>query len=154
MDNVRTSFSGLKKDLKGFKHRLASKLRGSDRTGTDATRERVDSPHSLLRPEPRIAADGHGGEGGKITITTDDRQVPSRDQSPRPKSMPVGGGDDDRERRGNIDGKEVGQGRSQINLDVKVVVGGGSNREVDPTHPSPSALLIPPTGESDSTRKF
>jgi len=153
MDNVRTSFSGLKKDLKGFKHRLASKLRGSDRTGTDATRESIDSPHLLLRPEPRIAADGHGGEGG--TITTDDRQVPSREQFPQPNTMPVGGGDDDRKRReGDADGKELSQRRSQLDPDVEVVVGSGSNREVDPTHPSPSALLIPPTGESDSTRKF
>lgn len=146
MDDMRNSFSRLKKEIKkevkDFKHRLTDKLRGSERTGADTAGERVDSSDSLLRPEPS----GHDGEGSKTT--TGDRQMRSRDQSPLPESTPPGGGDDDR--KGGEADLSGSQRHSRPDLDVEVVVESGPSREVDQIHLSPSALSISPTGESSS----
>jgi len=150
MDNMRNSFSRMKKDLK---HRLKGKKRRPDRTGADVAEERVDSSDSLSRPEPRVAAGGHDGEGSRISM--DARQLRSRVQSPQPEPAPASGSDDDGKRREEeIGGKEVNESNFPLDPNVESVVDSGSSQEVEQIYPSSSAPSIPPTGEPDSTRTF
>jgi hypothetical protein len=140
MDDIRNSFSKLKKDLK---HRLRGRKHKSDRTGTNTAGERVDSSVSLPRSESRVAASGHDGEGSRISI--DGRQVRSRDQSPQPELVLAGGNDGKR--------REAGVGRKEVTLDsnAEFVVNSEPSQKVERVHPSPSAPPIPPTGAPDST---
>ena len=55
MDELRESFSKLKKDIK---HRLPGSKRKTDKTGTDGHEERVSSSGLLPRPEPRVLTSG------------------------------------------------------------------------------------------------
>ena len=145
MDDIRDSFSKMKKDLK---HRLKGRKYKPDRTGVNAAGETVDSSDSLLRPDSRILARGDDGEGSRTS--TEGQQVRSRDRSPQPEPMPAGGSGND----GGVDGKETSQRHSGLDPEVEVAVGSGPGREVERAHPSPSTPSIPPTGEPDSTREF
>ena len=150
MDDIRNSFSRLKKDLK---HRLRGRKVKLDRTGANATEERVDSSDSLPQPAPRVAASGHDGEGSRIS--TDGQQVRSRDQSPQPEPVPTGGSDDDGKRReANVGGREVSKISSGLDSNAEFVVDNGPSREVERVYSSQSTPSIQPTGASDSTRKF
>ena len=120
MDDIRESFSNLKK---GFKQRLRGRKHEPDGTGVDPTEKSVDSSGSLLRPESRIATSGDDGEGRGTG--TDGRQVRSRDRSPQPGPVSAGG-------------------RVEVGADS------GRGREVEQVYPSPSTPSIPPSGEPDS----
>jgi hypothetical protein len=147
MDDIRDSFSKLKKD---FKHRLRGKKEKPDRTGANAAGERVDSSDSLPQPEPRVAAGGHGGEGSGIS--TDGRQVRSRGRSPQPGPVPVSGSDNDGKRReADVGEKEVSQRSPRLDPNAELVVDSGPSREVERAYPSPSTPSIPPTAAPDST---
>ena len=148
MDDIRDSFSRLKKSLK---HRLRGRKHKPDRTGVNATGERVHSSGSLLRPDSRIAASGEGG-GGESRTSTDGQQARSRDRSPQPEPMPAGGTNNDgQKRKAGVDGKEADQKHSGLDPETEATVGSGPGREVEPVHPSPSAPSIPSTGKPDST---
>jgi len=149
MDNIRKSFSRMKKDLK---HRLKGKKREPGRTEANVAEERVDSSDSLSRSESRVAAGGHDGEGGRIS--TDARQLRSRAQSPQPEPAPAGGSDDNGKRREEIGGKEVSQRHLPLDSNAEFVVNSGPNQEVGQVHPSPPTPSIPPTGGPDSTQTF
>jgi len=138
-------FSRLKK-LRRRKHKPG-------RTGADTVGERVDSSGSLPRPEPRVAAGGHDGEGSRTS--TDGRQIRSRDTSPHPESVLAGGSDNDRKsREEDVDGKEVSQSDSRLDPNAEFVVDSGPSRGVERVHPPPSTLSIPPIGEPDSAWSF
>jgi len=150
MDNIRKSFSRMKKDLK---HRLKGKEREPDRTGANVAEERVDSSDLLSRPEYRVAAGGHDGEGGRIS--TDARQLRSRARSPQPEPALAGGSDDDGKRREEeIGGKEVSQRHLPLDSNAEFVVNSGPSHEVGQVHPSPPTPSIQPTGGPDSTQTF
>ena len=128
MDDIRDSFSGLKKDLK---RRLGGRKRKPNGTGANATEESGDPSGSLLRPEPRVMDGGHNEGSG---TSTGGRQVRLRDQS----SQPAGGSDDDRQRREvDIDGRQVSQKHSRVGI----VVGSGPGREVERVYPSTPSIL-------------
>ena len=63
MDDLRESFSKLKKDVK---YRLTGRKRKTDKTGAAGHEERADSSSSLIpRPEPDVVTgDGREREGG------------------------------------------------------------------------------------------
>ena len=146
MDDIRESFSNLKK---GFKQRLKGKKHKPDRTELNATEESVDSSGSLLRPESRIAAGGGDGKGSRTS--TDGRQVCSRDRSPQPGPVPASGYNDDGQRgKAGVDRGEVSQRYSRLDPDVEVAVGSGPSRQVEQVYPAPSTPSIPPSGKSDS----
>ena len=146
MDDIRDSFSRLKKNIK---HRLRGKKQKTDRTGVNAAGETVNSSGSLLRPESRIAASGDDGEGSRIS--TDKRQVRPGGRSPQPEPMPAGRSDHDQQRmETDVDEKEAGQKHPGLDPDVEVATGSGPSREVEQAHPSPSDPSIPPGGKPDS----
>ena len=71
MDDLRGSFSRLKKDIK---HRFKKSERKVDKLGIEGDEERVGSSGSLPRPEPRVLTGGgreHGGNG----LNADDESV-------------------------------------------------------------------------------
>ena len=72
MDDIRKSFSKLKKD---FKHRVGGKKQAPDGTGANTAGEGVCSSASLLQPDLRIVVGGHDGGGSRIS--TDVSRVPS-----------------------------------------------------------------------------
>jgi len=147
MDDIRDSFSRLKKDLK---HRLKGRKNKPDMAGTNTAGESVDSSGSLLRPDSRVVAGGHDGEGSGTNAA--EQQARSRDRYPQPAEPgPTGGSDDDRQRReADVDGKEVNQGHSRPDLDVETGAVGGE--EPDQTYPSPPIPSIPPTRKPDGMR--
>lgn len=134
----------LTKQGRKLKHRLGGKKHKPDKRESNAAGEVVDLPGSLLRPEPRVAAGGHDGEGSGIS--TGGSQVHSRDRYPQPRSMQPSGSDEVQKWR-----EEVSQSHSRLDPDVKVTAGSGPSREVEQVYPSPSIPPIPPTGELDST---
>ena len=135
MDDVRSSFSKLKKDVK---YRLRGKKHTPDNVGAGTAGERVDSSSSLLRPEPHLTASGDSG-GGRRT-STDVRQAGSRDPSPQPKPIPTGGGNEVPQ-KGNAgdDEKEASQGHSDPGPDTKVAEESGPDQAVH-SSPSPPSL--------------
>jgi len=144
MDNILDSLS--KKGRK-VKHLFRGKKDKLDRTGAGTSGETAGSSGSLLRPEPRITASDHDGEGNRTS--SDVQRDRLRDQSPQPGPMSAGEGDDNLQRReAEVDGKEVSQSHSRPDQDIEVVVDSGASREAERIHPSPS------TGEPDSTRTF
>ena len=144
MDNI---FDSLSKKGRKFRDRLRGKKQKPGRTGTETPGESARSSGSLLRPEPRIVAGGHDGEGNRTS--KDVHQDRSRDPSPQPEPTPADGGDDARQRgEADVDEKEVGQSHSPPGPDVEVVVGSGASRELERFYPSPSAE------ELSSTRTF
>ena len=149
MDDVRDSFSKLKKDLK---QRLRGKKNKPDSTGAKTVGENVDSSGSLPQPEPTATASNRSpGEGSGYKAVGS--QVISKDQSPQPEPGPAGRDDDDRERReADEEGDGVDQSHSRPEPDVEVVVDSGPSREVEQVHPSPSTPSIPPSGKPDRAR--
>ena len=146
MDDIRESFSNLKK---GFKQRLSGRKHKPGRTGVGPTEESVDSSGSLLRPESRIVAGGDDGKGRGTS--TDGRQVRSRDRSPQPEPVPASGYNDDRQRgKAGVDGGEASQRHSRLDPDIEVAAGSGPSREVEQVYPPPSTPSIPPSGKPDS----
>ena len=135
MDDIRSSFSKLKKDVK---YRLRGKKHAPGKVGAGTAVEQVDSSSSLLRPDPHLTASGDGGGGSKIN--TGVRQARSRDPSPQPKTISAGGGNEDPQKGdADVDEKEVGQGRPGLDSDTKVVLGGGPDQGVH-SSPSPPSL--------------
>ena len=133
MDDIRGSFSKLKKDVK---YRLRGKKHAPDKVGAGTVGERVDSSSSFLRPEPHLTASGDSGGGSRTS--TDARQPRSRDPSPQSNSIPAGGGNEDPQKGGaDVHEKGVGQGDSGLDPDTKVAVGSGSDQGV---HSSPPPL--------------
>ena len=125
MDNIRTSFSNLKKDLK---HRLGRKKRAPDRTGDEVAGERVDSSASLLRPDPHVAASGRNGEASRIV--TDVSQTRSMDPPPQPKSMPAGEGRNDLQKEEvDVDEKGGSPDHSRLDPGAEVAPRSGPSRE-------------------------
>jgi hypothetical protein len=111
--------------------------------------ESVEPSGPLPRPEPRVTASDHGGEGGGTNTT--EQQVRSRDRSPQPESMAVGGSDDNRQRtEADVGNKEVDGRHSPLDTDVGVVADGEPSREVERLHPSLSTPSLPPTENADS----
>ena len=115
------------------------------REGANTAGKRDDSSGSLLRPDSRVAAGGHDGEGSRTS--TDVPQLRSRGQSQQ-KPVPTGGNDDDLQKReANVDEKEVSQRDSH--LKPAVVVGSGLSREAGKVEPSSSVPSIPHSGKPD-----
>ena len=140
MDDMLKSFT---KQGRKLKQRLRGKKNKPDKTGTDSAEERVDSSSSLLHPVPRIAAGGHDVAGSRTS--TDERQAYSRDISPQPESVSVGGREED------VDKREVSKERSRPDADASAVEGGEPGREAERVRPSLSSPSTPPsTGEPES----
>ena len=137
MDDIRDSFSRLKKD---FKHRLRGRKDKPNRTGANTAEESDDPSGSLPRPEPHGTGVGHDEGSG---TNTGGREVRSMDQYPQP----AGGSDDNRQRREtDIDGRKVSQEHSCVGI----AVGSGPGRELERVYPSPSAPSIPYSEKPDS----
>ena len=143
MDDIRKSFSRLKKD---FKHRVGGKKRGPDRAGANTAEEGVGSPASLLGPGPRVTAGGRdeGGSG----ISTDASGVHSRDRSPHPKPVQA---DEDRD---NSQRREGSRRRSRLDPNVETAAGSGPGREIKRAFSPLSVTKITPNQEPDSTLKL
>ena len=130
MDDVRSSFSKLKKDIK---YRLRGKKHAPGKAGADTAGERADSSGPLLQSEPHLVASGHGGGGSRTS--TDVRHARSRDPSPQPKPIPTCRSSlDPRKGDAGVDEKEVSQGHP----DTKVVVGSGPDQGVHSSLSPPS----------------
>ena len=134
MDDMLDS---LTKQGRKLKQRLRGKKNKPDKTGANTTEENINSSSSLLRPVAHIAAGGHDGAGSRTSAN--ERQTHSRDGSPQPKSVSVGG------READVDEKEMSKGRSRPDADADFVEGSEPSREAERVHPDP------PTGEPEST---
>ena len=135
MDDIRSSFSKLKKDVK---YRFRGRKHAPDKVGAVTAGEQADSSSSLLRPESHLTASGDGGGGSRTSA--DVRQARSRDPSPQPKSTPAGGGNEGPQKGdADVDEKGISQGGSGLDPDTKVVVGSGSDQGVH-SSPSPPSL--------------
>ena len=155
MDDIRSSFSRFKKDIK---HRLGGRKRAPDRAEVNPAEGRTDPPDSLLRPDHHAAASGYDEEGTRSSA--DVSQVRSRGRSPRPEPTPAGKGNDDPQRReADVDERDrkilfseirsfAGQRRSRLDLDTQVAEGSGPNWGIYFSQPSPS---LPRKEEPDST---
>ena len=150
MDDIRKSFSELKKD---FKHRVGGKKRGADRAGANATGETAGSSLSITRPDSRVTACGLDEKGGRINA--DVSQAHPRDRSPQPKPTQADEGDGNPQgREASVDEKGASQSRSRLGPDVGGAAGRSPSQEIEPD-PSPlSVALISPKQESDSTWTF
>ena len=148
MDDMRKSFSNLKKDLK---YRLRGKKRAPDRAEDDATGERINSSASLLQPNSRVAASGHNEEGSGIS--TDISQARSRGPSPQLVPVPADEGrrDGPQRKEADVEEKETGQDDSSLDPDVKIAAGSGPGREDKRTYSPPPVTSIPLKQEPDST---
>ena len=136
MDDMRSSFSRFKKDIK---HRLGMKKRPSDRVGANLTEARADPLDSLPRPDHRAATSGHDEEGSRSNADVSQARSSGRADK----------GNNDFQRRGaDADEKEVGQRYSLLDLGIQVAAGSGSNRGIYSSQPS---RLLPRTGELGGT---
>ena len=143
MDDMRSSFSRLKKDIK---HRFRGKKPAPDKAAADTAGVRADSSGSPLRPDSRATASGHEEEGNRTS--TDVLQALSRDQSPQPQPIPADEGNDDPQRgETDFDGREASKRHSGLESNVGVAVGSGPDQRV---HPSPSSPSLPHKAEPDS----
>ena len=126
MDDIRKSFSKLKKD---FKHRVGGKKRGTDRAGTNVDGDMPGSSLSLARPDSRVSASGRGEEESRID--TDASQTHSRDRSPQTKAIQADEGRDGPHGR-EADVSEKGASRSLLRLgpDVGDAAGSRPSREI------------------------
>ena len=144
MDDIRSSFSRFKKDVK---HRLRREKHVQDRVGADSTEGRADPLDSPLQSDHRTTASGHDEEGTRTS--TDVPQARSRDRSPQPEPFPAGKGNDDPQTRGeDVDEKEADQRHSRMDPDIRVARGSGPNQDAHSSQPSPS---FPHEEEPDST---
>ena len=147
MDDIRSSFSRIKK---GLKHRLRGKKVSPDRPGDKAAGERVDSSASLLQSDPRAAASSH--DENRSGINTDVLQARSSDPPPQPEPMPTDEGrGDPKGKETDVDGKEASRGHSRLGPDVEVAAGSGPSREVQQASSPLSFTSIPRKQEPDST---
>ena len=141
MDDIRKSFSKLKKD---FKHRVGGKKRGPDRAAANTAEEGAGSSASHLRPGPRAEGDG---------ISTDGSQACSR--GPSPHLQPMAAEEDrlDDPQRKEVDvGEKTGiRSHSRPDPDVENAGGSGPSREIKRTSSPPSVTPIAPRQEPDST---
>ena len=147
LDDMRKSFSNLKKDLK---YRLGGKKRELDRAGDDAAGERISSSASLLQPDSRVAASGHNEEESRIS--TDISQARSRDPSPQLAPVPADEGrcDDPQRKEADAEEKEVGQGDSCLDPAVEIL-GSGLGREGERDYFPPPVTPTPLKQKPDST---
>ena len=147
MDDIRQSFSKLKKD---FKHRLGGKRGGADRAGANAAGEATGSSLSLTQPDSRVTVSGLDEGGGRID--TDTSQAHSKDRFPQPKPMQADGGNDNPQgREADVDEKEAGQSHLRLAPDVGGAAGGGPSQDIERA-PSPlSVAPISPKQEPGST---
>ena len=132
MDNFLDSVT---RKGKKVKERLRGKKGKRDKAGANSAEESIRSSSSFLRPVPHVVAGGHDGEGSRAS--TDTQQVHSRDRSPQPEPVPVGGREDDGEgKEADVGEKVVGQSHSFLGSNVGTVVGGGTgSTEVGPSTP-------------------
>ena len=142
MDDIRESFSKLKKD---FKHRLGGKKRALGGDGASSAGERVSTSASLSRPDSHVAASGHNEEGTRISA--DISQVRSRAPSPMPADE--GRRNDPQRKEAGVDQKEGGQRESRLDSNIEVAAGSGPSREDERAYPP--VTLIPCDQEPDST---
>ena len=146
MDNIRASYSRIKKKIK---HRLTGDKHKRDGAGSDASGGRVDSSGSLPQPEPPIAAGGGGDRDGNGT-NADGGQDFSTGGAPQPELGLTGHNDNDRQRReADVDEREASQGYSRLEPDVETVEGSRRSGEVEEAYPSPSTPAIPHSGNPD-----
>ena len=137
MDDIRQSFSRLKKD---FKHRLGDKKRGANRAGVNATEETAGSRLSPTQPDSRATAGGHDEEGGGINVDVSTSH--SRDRSPQPEPIQADeGGDNPQGREVEVD--ERGAGKSRLRLGT-YVWGAGESRPSRKIKRVPSPLSVTP----------
>ena len=107
MDDVRDSFSRLKKDIK---RRLKRSKGKGDRTDAGGDGERVDSPGPLPQSEPAVVTGG-GHKGDRTEIGEDGERVDPSGPLPRPEPVVVTGGGREGEGNGsNPDDRSVGPG--------------------------------------------
>ena len=146
MDDIRKSFSKLKKD---FKHRLGGKKRAADEAGANAAGETASSPPSLMHPSSHVTVSGHDEEGS--IIGADVSQSHSRNSSPHPELMPADEGHRDDSQRKEIDvgEKEVSKRHSHPD-DIEATAGGEPSKEVNPVSSPLSVTPIAPKQELDS----
>ena len=146
MDDMRKSFSKLKKD---FKHRLGSKKRAPDTEGTNAAGEGVSSSPPLLRPDHHAAVSGHDGEGTRVSV--DVSQAHSRDPSPHPELVPADEGrlDDPQSEEVDVDERKVSRRHSSLVPGVGGAAGSSPTREIKRASSLPSVTPIPPKQELD-----
>ena len=148
MDDIRKSFSKLKKD---FKHRVGGKKQAPDRAGANTAGEGVGSSASFLQPNLRTAVGGHDGGGSRISA--DVPRVHSRDPSPHPEPVPADEGClDDSRREVDVDGKEVTRKYSNLDPGVQGIAGEVPGQEIKRATFPPSPAPISLKQEPDSTR--
>ena len=142
MDDIRSSFSRFKKDIK---YHFRGKKPAPDKAAVNIAEEGADPSASLPRSDSRPLASGHDEEGNKTS--TDMLRDLSRDRSPRPESIPAGEGNDDPQRREtSVDGREAEKRHSGLESNAGVAVGGGPDQGI---HPSPSSPSLPHKAEPD-----
>ena len=148
LDDMRKSFSNLKKDLK---HRLGGKKCAPDRAGDDTAGEMVSSSGLLLRPDSCVEASGHDEEESRVN--TDISQACSRDPSPQPAPVPAdeGCGDGPQRKEANVEEKEAGRGDSRLYPNVKIAAGSGLGREGERDYFPPPVTPTPLKQKPDST---
>ena len=150
MDNIRQSFSKLKKD---FKHRVRGKKRGAERAEANATGETAGSSLSLTRPDARATASGLDGEGGRIS--TDALQPHSMDRSPHPKPMHADEGSDNPQgREADVDEKGASQSHLRLASDVVGAAGSRPSQEIKRATSPLSVAPISLKQEPDSAWTF
>ena len=138
MDDIRSLFSRLKKDLK---HQMRGRIDNLDITGAKDVEERV---YLLSRPEPRVAAGDHDREGSRAR--TDGQKVHSSDRSPQLEPVPAGVSDNNR--------KGFSRRRSRLDPNPEFVVDNEPRRGAGRIYPSPPPFLISTICGPDSTRTF
>ena len=141
MDDIRGSFSRLKKKLKSPLKGSARKL---ERTRSDAAEERVGQTSSLLRPEPHVVVGGDDDREGKGADADVDKSL--RLDEPEPV---LTGKSDNHQEGGekDIGGREAGPSkRSGSHPDVKPPMGG---EELEGAYPSVSATSNFPSVKPD-----
>ena len=133
MDDIRSSFSRFKKDIK---HRLRKK-HAPDREGANPAGGSADLLDSTSRPDHRAAASGHDEEG--TGTSTNVLQTGSTDKSPEPEPIRVDKGNNDPQtREEDVDEKEAGQGHPRLDPDIQVAGESGPNQSVHSSQPSAS----------------
>ena len=133
MDNF---FDSVTRKGRKVKERLRGKKGKRDKSGTSAAEENLRSSSSFLRPVPPIAAGGRDGGGSRAS--TDTQQIHSRDRSPLPETVPVGG-----EKEADAGEMIASQGYSSLEPNIETAEGGGpSPMEVGPLVPSPSTPIM------------
>jgi len=142
MDDIRDSFSGMKKKLK---HRLTGRKRKPDGTAANPDGE----TRLLPQPEHHVAegeSHGRGEDGADVA----GERVFLMDR-PQLELVPVRGDNGQGGEVLDVDGGEASQMYSRPHPDVEVTVRSGRSREPEGVDPSPSTPLISHGGKLDST---